>query len=90
MKLNPLKCAFRVISGKFLGLMVTQREIEANPVQLQAIRDSQAPTTRRGVQQLTGRLTTLGQLISSSTDWLRPFFNIIKGAKRTRWNEECN
>ena len=31
MKLNPLKCAFGVSSGRFLGFMVTQREIEANP-----------------------------------------------------------
>lgn len=31
MKLNPSKCAFRVASGKFLGLMVSQRGIEANP-----------------------------------------------------------
>ena len=31
MKLNPQKCAFKVKSGKFLGLMVNQRWIEANP-----------------------------------------------------------
>ena len=49
MKLNPLKCAFRVSSSKFLGFMVTQRGKEANPVQLKAIMDSQAPTSRRGV-----------------------------------------
>ena len=30
MKLNPSKCAFGVASGKFLGFMVSQREIEAN------------------------------------------------------------
>ena len=30
MKLNPLKCAFGVSAGKFLGFMVTQRGIEAN------------------------------------------------------------
>ena len=29
MKLNPLKCAFGVASGKFLGFMVNQRGIEA-------------------------------------------------------------
>ena len=40
MKLNPLKCAFGVSSGKFLGFMVTQRGIEANPIQLKAIMDS--------------------------------------------------
>ena len=27
MKLNPLKCAFGVSAGKFLGFMVTQRGI---------------------------------------------------------------
>ena len=30
MKLNPLKCAFRVSSSKFLGFIVTLRGIEAN------------------------------------------------------------
>ena len=40
MKLNPLKCAFRVSADKFLGFMVTQRGIEANPIQLKTIMDS--------------------------------------------------
>ena len=31
MKLNPLKCAFGVSSGKFLGFMVNIRGIEVNP-----------------------------------------------------------
>ena len=31
MKLNPSKCAFRVTVEKFLGFMVSQRGIEANP-----------------------------------------------------------
>ena len=31
MKLNPGKCAFRVTAGKFLGFIVSQRGIEANP-----------------------------------------------------------
>ena len=31
MKLNPTKCAFRVSSGKFLGYLISQRRIEANP-----------------------------------------------------------
>ena len=60
MRLNPLKCAFGVSSGKFLGFMVTQRGIEANPIQLKAIMESQNPTTGKGVQYLTGRLAALG------------------------------
>ena len=30
-KLNPDKCAFGVMVGKFLGFMVSQRGIETNP-----------------------------------------------------------
>ena len=37
MKLNPLKCAFRVNLGKFLGFMVKQRGIEANPLWLRVL-----------------------------------------------------
>ena len=40
MKLNPLKCEFEVSAGKFLGFMVTQRGIEANPIQPKIIMDS--------------------------------------------------
>ena len=43
MKLNPLKCAFSVASGKFLGLMVNQRGIEANPKKIQALLEMQSP-----------------------------------------------
>ena len=39
MKLNPTKCAFGVRSGKFLGFMVNNRGIEANPSKVQALLD---------------------------------------------------
>ena len=42
-KLNPNKCAFGVSSGKFLGFMVSQRRIEANPNKIQAILDMEPP-----------------------------------------------
>ena len=74
MKLNPLKCAFIVSSGKFLGFMMTQRGIEANSIQLRAILETQTPTSRKGVQQLTGRLVALGRFISRFTDRLKHFF----------------
>ena len=45
MKLNPSKCAFGVASRKFLGFMVSQIEIEANPEKMQAILDMTSPKT---------------------------------------------
>ena len=47
MKLNPLKCAFRISSGKFFGFMVTQRGIEANLIRLSTIIESQVPPSRK-------------------------------------------
>ena len=37
LRLNASKCSFGVGSGKFLGYMVTHREIEVNPDQIKAI-----------------------------------------------------
>ena len=45
MKLNPVKCVFGVASGKFLGFMVSQRGIEANPEKVQAIINMTSPKT---------------------------------------------
>ena len=59
MKLNPTKCAFGVSAGRFLGFMMTQRGIEANPSQLKVILESPTPCSRNEVQQLTGRLAAL-------------------------------
>ena len=90
MKLNPLKCAFEVSTGWFLGFMVTQRGIEANPTQLKTILQSPAPNFKKGIQQLTGCLAALGLFISRFTNRLKPFFTTLKGANRAEWNEECD
>ena len=34
-KLNPSKCTFEVMAGKFLGFMVSQRGIKVNPDKIQ-------------------------------------------------------
>ena len=39
LRLNTSKYSFGVRSGKFLGYMVTHREIEVNPDQIKAIND---------------------------------------------------
>jgi hypothetical protein len=87
MKLNPAKCAFGVSSGKFLGYMVSSRGIEANPEKIQAILEMQSPKTKKQLQQLTGRLVALNQIISRSTDKCLPFFKILR--KAFEWSSEC-
>lgn len=50
MKLNPSKCEFGVASEKFLGLMVSQRGIEANLDKIKAILDMTLATIIKEVQ----------------------------------------
>ena len=54
MRLNPSKCVFGVVSGKFLGFMVSQRGIEVNPKKVRAIIDMTSPRTVKEVQKLEG------------------------------------
>ena len=46
-------------------------------------------TSRKGMQQLTGRLAALGRFIYHFIDQLKPFFITLRGAKRACWNKEC-
>ncbi|KAL2230317.1 UNVERIFIED_CONTAM: Retrovirus-related Pol polyprotein from transposon [Sesamum indicum] len=53
MKLNPNKCTFGVGGGKFLGFMISERGIEANPEKIDAILNLKSPTSVKEVQKLT-------------------------------------
>ncbi|CAL9000432.1 unnamed protein product, partial [Prunus brigantina] len=91
MRLNPTKCAFGVASGKFLGFMISQRGIEANPEKIQAILDMAIPKTVKDIQSLTGRVAALTRFISKATDRCAPFFKALKGSKRSiTWTAECD
>uniref|UniRef100_A0A2N9EM81 Uncharacterized protein n=1 Tax=Fagus sylvatica TaxID=28930 RepID=A0A2N9EM81_FAGSY len=90
LKLNATKCAFGVGSGKFLGFLVTQRGIEANPDQIAAIQRLQPPRNVREVQRLTGMAAALNRFISKSAEKCRPFFDLIKKGKSFVWNEESD
>ncbi|XP_030970747.1 uncharacterized protein LOC115991144 [Quercus lobata] len=87
MKLNPSKCVFGVASGKFLGFMVSQRGIEANPEKVRAIIDMASPKTVKDVQKLTGRIAALNRFVSRATDKCLPFFKTLKQA--FAWTDEC-
>uniref|UniRef100_A0A2N9JAP2 RNase H type-1 domain-containing protein n=1 Tax=Fagus sylvatica TaxID=28930 RepID=A0A2N9JAP2_FAGSY len=90
LKLNASKCAFGVGSGKFLGFMVTQRGIEANPDQISAILELRPPRTVREVQKLTGMAAALNRFISRAAEKCRPFFDLIKKGKNFHWGEQSD
>jgi hypothetical protein len=87
MKLNPNKCVFGVSSGKFLGFMVSQRGIEANPDKIKAVLEMTPPRTTKEVQSLTGKMAALNRFVSRATDKCLPFFKTLR--KAFVWTDEC-
>ncbi|KAL0453484.1 UNVERIFIED_CONTAM: hypothetical protein Slati_1326500 [Sesamum latifolium] len=89
LKLNPEKCAFGVRGGWFLGFMVTQRGIEANPSKIKAILDMKAPSNINEVQRLTGRIAALSRFISKSAEKSLPFFKVLRKIRNFEWDTSC-
>nr|XP_017250520.1 PREDICTED: uncharacterized protein LOC108221132 [Daucus carota subsp. sativus] len=92
LKLNPDKCTFGVEAGKFLGFMVSNRGIEANPEKIKAVQEMQPPLNQREVQKLAGSLAALRRFVSKLAERCLPFFELLKGAKNQKlveWSPDC-
>ncbi|XP_057761348.1 uncharacterized protein LOC130981714 [Arachis stenosperma] len=89
MRLNPLKCAFAMEAGKFLGFMITQRGVEANPEKCQAILQMKSPGDIKDVQRLAGRLASLSRFLGASATKALPFFSLMKKGIAFEWTPAC-
>jgi len=89
MKLNPKKCTFGIKSGKFLGYMIDQWGIEANPSKVQAILRMQSPTNIKEVQKLRGCIAALGRFMSRSADKCHPLFKVLRKKATFGWDGEA-
>ena len=86
-KLNPTKCVFAVLSGKFLGFMVSQRGIEAKPDKIRATMGVKFHKTVKEVQSLIGKVVALNKFVSRATEKCLPFFKVLK--KAIQWTDKC-
>nr|KYP55489.1 Retrotransposable element Tf2 [Cajanus cajan] len=89
MRLNPEKCVFGVSGGKFLGFMLSNRGIEANPDKCQTILDMKSLGTLKEVQKLAGRLTSLSRFLPCLAEIAKPILLLLKKTERFRWTPEC-
>nr|KYP41617.1 Transposon Ty3-I Gag-Pol polyprotein [Cajanus cajan] len=68
LKMNPLKCAFGVTAGEFLGFVIHQKGIEVNRNKTKAIMETKPPSNKKELQSLLGeeiRYTPLEKLCLS-------------------------
>jgi len=89
LKLNPDKCIFGVRAGKFLGFLLTERGIEANPDKCSAIMNMRSPTNVKEVQRLTGRIAALSRFLPRAGDHGHSYFECLCKGKGFQWTDEC-
>ena len=87
--MNPLKCAFGVTSGKFLGFVVRHRGIEIDPAKIKAILEMPPPKSLTQLRSFQGRLAYLRRFISNLSGLCQPFAALAKKDSRFHWDEGC-
>ena len=89
LKMNPLKCAFGVTSGKFLGFIVHHRGIEIDQSKIKAIQEMPEPKNLRELRGLQGRLAYIRRFISNLAGRCHPFNHLMKKGAPFEWDESC-
>ena len=65
LKMHPLKCAFGVSVGKFLGFIIFEKGIEIDPKIIEAMKKVEAPTYKKDLQKFLGKVNFLRRFISN-------------------------
>ncbi|XP_074304433.1 uncharacterized protein LOC141639153 [Silene latifolia] len=89
LKMNQLKCAFGVTSGKFLGFVVRHRGIEIDQTKIKAINEMPEPKTLKELRGLQGRLAYIQRFISNLAGRCQPFSHLMKKDAPFQWDEKC-
>jgi hypothetical protein len=65
LQMNPLKCAFGVTSGMFLGFIIHEHDIQIDPKKIESIWKVGEPVCKKDVQKLLGKINYLHHFISN-------------------------
>jgi hypothetical protein len=88
-KLNPEKCVFGVPRGMLLGLIVSERGIEANPEKIAAITNMGPIKDLKGVQRVMGCLAALNRFISRLGEKGLPLYRLLRKTELFTWTSEA-
>src|SRR4051812_17014127 len=89
LKMNPLKCAFFVQAGDFLGFVVHKKGIEINQNKTKAIMETKSPSTKKELQSLLGKINFLRRFISNLSGRTQAFSPLLRLKQvRFEWRAE--
>ncbi|GKV13532.1 hypothetical protein SLEP1_g24528 [Rubroshorea leprosula] len=78
LKMNPLKCAFGVSAGNFLGYLVHERGLEVDKNKARAVIEAKSPQNKKELQRFLGQVNFLRCFISNLAGKTRVFSPLLK------------
>jgi len=90
LKMNPLKCAFGVSAGKFLGFIIHEKGTEIDSKQVEAMKHVEASTCKKDLQKFLGKINFLRRFISNLFGKIDTFIPILqlKNEAKFTWGAE--
>jgi hypothetical protein len=78
LRMNPLKCAFRVTSGRFLGFVVHEHDIQIDHKKIESIEKIGEPMCKKDVQKLLGKISYLHHFISNLAGRVKSLLPLVR------------
>ena len=78
LRMNPMKCAFGVSAGKFLGFLVHHRGISVDPAKATAIATMKRPTIVRELKSFLGRVSYIRRFVSGLASVISGLSKLLK------------
>ena len=87
LRMNPLKCAFGVSSGKFLGFLVHSRGIDVDPAKTTTIATMRPPATVKELKSFLGKVSYIRRFIFGLASITSAFTKLLKNGQSFEWGE---
>ena len=85
--MNPMKCAFEVSVGKFLGFLVHHRGINVDPAKVTAITTMKRPTIVRKLKRVLGRVSYIRRFVPRLASVTSGLSKLLKKGVEFTWEK---
>jgi len=86
--MNPMKCAFGVSAGKFLGFLLHHRDISVDPAKAIVISTMKRPTTVRELKSFLGKVSYIRRFVPRLASVTSGLSKMLKKGAEFTWGIE--
>ena len=84
--LRPEKCEFERTRIEYLGLIISENNVEMDPVKVAGVTDWPEPSNKREVQSFLGFVNFYRRFIQDFSHHAHPLFNLTRKDQKWKWD----